>query len=484
MLPRILVYLIVALFPVSVEAFDWEHVGVLGRGVWPHLYNYGDSLIEKTDNGFYFNVVDTFGNIGRQERFRRDSIRIKPRLMYLGDGWFDVVANRRVERIDHYAWPYLYRLHVNDTAFVEDRFREIDLPQYCQILDAKPIIGGGYILLYTYGGDEEWYRACRVTDDGDTLWTELILEHYGDFRGYTRITGILPSSSNPIQYYIYGHHFIFDGRVGATMANITLIDTSGAIIWNREHYWGGVPVHITSMEAFDDGTYAIIGTRLRTLQYLHIADNGDSLASYRYGPTYTFAYSSTKSLVVGGERLLILTNFEDVEGWPRGYGPGLIYLNEEGDSLDGCYFHPDTVKEYYNGPMLERPNGKVMLWMRGEHPRIITDILYTFYPDGRPPDGVEGDFTFRPSAFILHPNYPNPFNGITSIGFSVNHGDFIRLRIYDQIGRLVSTPYEGYIEPGSHRTIWDANMAPAGTYIVKLDSRRGWSDVNRVVLIK
>ena len=479
--------------PITTQAFKWDEMHVLNRQVSPFVYDLGDSLLEVSYGsrtveppriyGLIFRLTDTLSCVGRvifvdpSPDVQDQGVTAIP----LGDGWFNVVANRYIERQGNHCWPFLYELHISDTGFVEDRFREIDLPQYCYVLDAKPVVGGGYILLYTYGGNMVWWRVCRVTDEGDTLWTRLILEP-ADFFPYSRIVGILPSSSNPIQYYIYGHHFIFDGRVGTTMANITLIDTSGAIIWTREHYWGGVPVHITSMEAFNDGTYAIIGTRLGNLQYFHIAENGDSLASYRYGPTYTFAYSSTKSLVVGGERLLILTQF-DGDDRATG-GMGLLYINEEGDSLDGCYFHLDTVRTSSPGPMLLRPDGKVMLWVYGGNVwRGITDILYTFYPDGRPPDGVSDDFAFRPSAFILHPNYPNPFNNQTIISFDLDQAGEMDVGVFDLEGRRIATTGEGLFEAGRHELVWDASVIPSGIYLVKA-SGPGGIRTSRVVLVR
>ena len=118
MLPCILVFILVLLIPHASKAFEWEHYGILRRTVWTPVFNYGDSLIEFTKDWWAFAVTDTFGNNFRPVIFPRDTTARRC-FVYRGDGWFDMVVNRYVERIDNPAWPYLYRLNVNDTGFVE-----------------------------------------------------------------------------------------------------------------------------------------------------------------------------------------------------------------------------------------------------------------------------------------------------------------------------------------------------------------------------
>ncbi|NOX36062.1 MAG: hypothetical protein GXO78_00845 [Calditrichaeota bacterium] len=48
-----------------------------------------------------------------------------------------------------------------------------------------------------------------------------------------------------------------------------------------------------------------------------------------------------------------------------------------------------------------------------------------------------------PSVFALHPNYPNPFNPITTIAFSLPVRSRVRLQVFDVLGREVARLVDG-----------------------------------------
>jgi hypothetical protein len=70
-------------------------------------------------------------------------------------------------------------------------------------------------------------------------------------------------------------------------------------------------------------------------------------------------------------------------------------------------------------------------------------------------------------------NYPNPFNGGTTIAFSLDSRQSAKLEVYDVLGRVVGRPMEGMMEAGEHRIRWDASTGdglslPSGTYFYRL----------------
>ena len=84
-----------------------------------------------------------------------------------------------------------------------------------------------------------------------------------------------------------------------------------------------------------------------------------------------------------------------------------------------------------------------------------------------------------PERFVLHQNFPNPFNSKTLISFEIPSESFTSLDIYDIIGNRIINLQEGIIDAGSHRIHWDGiNMkekeVPSGIYFYKLsfDKRR------------
>ena len=92
-----------------------------------------------------------------------------------------------------------------------------------------------------------------------------------------------------------------------------------------------------------------------------------------------------------------------------------------------------------------------------------------------------------PNTFALNPAYPNPFNPVTIISFSIpsisETTSNVSLTVYDISGRLVETLLEGLIQPGIHTVKWDAGDFPSGVYFVKLKTGSLFQ-TNKVLLIK
>ena len=75
-----------------------------------------------------------------------------------------------------------------------------------------------------------------------------------------------------------------------------------------------------------------------------------------------------------------------------------------------------------------------------------------------------------PSAFALRQNYPNPFNPSTAIEIDVSQPAFLTLKIYDVLGREVSSLASGEFLPGRYRYTWDATGLPSGVYVYRLEA--------------
>jgi len=88
-----------------------------------------------------------------------------------------------------------------------------------------------------------------------------------------------------------------------------------------------------------------------------------------------------------------------------------------------------------------------------------------------------------PSGFALHGNYPNPFNGATTISFTLTSKADIDLAVYDLLGRRVAQLYEGRLDGGSHRITWNAAEMSSGIYFYRLRANGG-ENVGRMMLLK
>jgi hypothetical protein len=70
--------------------------------------------------------------------------------------------------------------------------------------------------------------------------------------------------------------------------------------------------------------------------------------------------------------------------------------------------------------------------------------------------------------------YPNPFNPVTRIDYTVNDAARIRITVYDVAGRRVRTLVDGSMPAGAHSTTWNGRdtrgaAVAAGVYFVRLE---------------
>jgi len=75
-----------------------------------------------------------------------------------------------------------------------------------------------------------------------------------------------------------------------------------------------------------------------------------------------------------------------------------------------------------------------------------------------------------PTAFTLSQNYPNPFNPSTQISYSVPKSGHVSLKIYNMLGQLVTTLFEGIQQVGNYKADFDGSKLASGVYVYKLQA--------------
>ncbi len=72
------------------------------------------------------------------------------------------------------------------------------------------------------------------------------------------------------------------------------------------------------------------------------------------------------------------------------------------------------------------------------------------------------------SDFKLKQNYPNPFNPSTTIEFTINNVNFVKLSIYNAIGQKITTLVNKELQNGSYKYQFDASNLASGIYFYEL----------------
>jgi hypothetical protein len=82
---------------------------------------------------------------------------------------------------------------------------------------------------------------------------------------------------------------------------------------------------------------------------------------------------------------------------------------------------------------------------------------------------IEKNNTLK-TEFCLSQNFPNPFNPITTINYTLIKEGFTSLQIYDVLGRVVKTLINKIEKAGTYKIQFDASMFNSGIYFYTLTS--------------
>jgi len=87
------------------------------------------------------------------------------------------------------------------------------------------------------------------------------------------------------------------------------------------------------------------------------------------------------------------------------------------------------------------------------------------------------------NSFELKQNYPNPFNPTTNINFSIPKSEFVKISVYNILGKEVAVLSEEKLSPGSYNVKFDAANYSSGVYFYKISAGE-FNSIKRMLLLK
>jgi hypothetical protein len=135
--------------------------------------------------------------------------------------------------------------------------------------------------------------------------------------------------------------------------------------------------------------------------------------------------------------------------------------------------------------VVNRANGKTWLLKHGD--KVETTLtepnaVYDLYTGSR--DRLEQlQQDLMPQEFALEPNYPNPFNPMTNIRYSLPSQQHVKLEVYDVIGRRVKVLTNNVQQAGWHVVQFDAGSLASGVYLYRLTTDNNVK-VRKMTLVK
>jgi len=83
----------------------------------------------------------------------------------------------------------------------------------------------------------------------------------------------------------------------------------------------------------------------------------------------------------------------------------------------------------------------------------------------------------------LFANYPNPFNPSTIIKYQLSEASQVSLKVYDVMGRKITTLVNRFQDKGSYYITFNASGLADGVYFYRLNTN-GTEHISRMLLMK
>ena len=97
--------------------------------------------------------------------------------------------------------------------------------------------------------------------------------------------------------------------------------------------------------------------------------------------------------------------------------------------------------------------------------------------------GINPSSSIISDGYFLYQNYPNPFNPNTVINYNTGKTGFVKLAVYNSLGKEMTVLVNGVQEKGSYKVDFVADDYPAGLYFYKLETGE-FTSVKKMLLVK
>ncbi len=210
---------------------------------------------------------------------------------------------------------------------------------------------------------------------------------------------------------------------------------------------------------------------------------GDSSSDKAYG----LALQSDGKIVLAGSTYFTAGNGE--------YAFGVARFNSDG-TLDNSFGTNGSALTVFPGgdstddearAVAVQSNGKVVVAGYSFGNSLFYPLysgyafaLARYLPQG--PTAVREN-TVLPGKYTLYQNYPNPFNPSTTINYQLPANSQVTLKVYDVLGREVTTLVNERESAGSYSIKFDGSSLPSGVYFYRLQTS-SFMQTKKLVLIK
>lgn len=316
---------------------------------------------------------------------------------------------------------------------------------------------------------EKQFVLYKSTDFGDS-WQEIYLDHYGGISGLYALS----ADSLVVQAYPYLCTTI-DGGKNWQYAPLTGIFLNEIKVYSGLHVWGTggldrqssrIGIIYSSTDRGNNWRVQDIGSE--ELTHVEFVDEetgyaigGRKIYATHDGGNYWFVLSTDA---------VAFTFYDKYRGVILTTKSSLV-TSDGGRSWNKGNFNFNSL------------DAKLCFNSRGDLFAVSRAMLY-IYPDAlsqipKPQIGLAP----LEKAFQVFPNHPNPFNPATTIRYEIPSGMHVELKVYDMLGREVTTLVNKEQPAGEYNVVFDGSHLPSGVYIYTIQAGK-YKESKKLMLIK
>ncbi len=361
--------------------------------------------------------------------------------------WMEFYNNAPINRDDEaigIGFDASYNIYITGTSFEGN----------------DPLGEDDYLTIkYNPSGIQQWTARYNGPLNERDIATGLVVDGAGNssVTGYSNGGALefatIKYNANGVQEWAARYR----GLAGSSIPYAIALDNSGNI------YVTGSDETIIYNSDYCTIKYNAAGIRQWVAHYNGTGDDNDeaqALAVDRNGNVFVTGYSGSSNY----NRDIVTVKYQNtgVQEWVNSF-------NGARDSADvGNAIGVDSSGNVYVGGA---STGSGTGW-------DFTTLKYPFTITGSQTPGQ-----IYPVSFALSQNYPNPFNPSTIINYQLPHNSYVKLMVYDILGKEIQTLAKAFQTAGSYQVEWNANNFPAGVYFYRLDAGT-FVSVMKMLLIK
>ena len=323
------------------------------------------------------------------------------------------------------------------------------------------VTGGSKII----GNDWDIATIKYSGDTGDTLW---VRRYNGPAQNspYDEGYGITVDDSGNI--YITGWS---DGINGGVQCIIIKYSPDGDLLWERRFPSGG-SIGYVGYDIINDPSGFI---------YIAARANGydDTLLKYDYAGNLVWSaqYIAVHAFATNQPRL-VLDKFKNIymsstTGDDNHAYYVVLKYDPDGNQLWEYRYRPPNATMSVNNAYDLFVDSSLNVYVTGEGiggSGSFSDFDCLTIKLSQDPTTVYQDSKLYPEEFKLLPAYPNPFNPVTNITFTLQQSANVNMKIYTLLGEEITTVISENYSSGIHTIQWGAGDLPSGMYLCSLQA--------------